>query len=250
MTIRKKMTLPVAAALMVLGLMVVAQGAMATHPRPKAASPLYASTVPAYDACTPPGNRTHAPPLNFGSCNPPVQSSPNITVGTPDANGAPANSTGFVRLQVTGTAGGVDDTDVAITGTITDVRCKSGVSACGNANAQDGPDYTGQLQGNATMRITDHNNAPTGAGPFTDTATVVDLAFPAFPATCSNTAATSEGGSCVFATSADVLCGGCIPEGKRMNIELTQVRINDGGTDGLNSTAGNSLAFVQGVFIP
>ena len=54
------------------------------------------SLVPAYQACTVP-NRVHGPPLDSGSCNPPAQTSPNLTVGTPDANGPPANSVASAR---------------------------------------------------------------------------------------------------------------------------------------------------------
>ena len=42
--------------------------------RPKGATPLRASMVPAFKACAAP-NRTHGAPLAFPSCNPPVQSS-------------------------------------------------------------------------------------------------------------------------------------------------------------------------------
>ena len=83
--------LPMAAVMAVLGTMVVAQVANAAHPRPKGATPIAASMVPAYNACAAP-NRTHGPPLAFPSCNPPVQSSTAITVGSPDANGAAANA--------------------------------------------------------------------------------------------------------------------------------------------------------------
>ena len=66
-------------------------------PRPEGASPLLVSLVPAYNACTAP-NRTHGPALEFPSCNPPVRSSAPLTVGSPDANGFPANSVGLVRF--------------------------------------------------------------------------------------------------------------------------------------------------------
>ena len=45
------MVLPVALAAAALVMMVVASMASATHPRPKGATPLYASLVPAYNAC-------------------------------------------------------------------------------------------------------------------------------------------------------------------------------------------------------
>ena len=124
--------------------------------------------------------------MAFPSCNPPVQSSTAITVGSPDANGAAANSEGFVKLEViVGVPGPPDDSDVQITANITDVRCKAGTTACGSANAADGADYTGELQGNATIRITDHFNAVV-AGGGTDPATVVDIPYPIERNLCSD----------------------------------------------------------------
>jgi hypothetical protein len=248
MTIRKRMALPLALALGAVGIMVMASMASATHPRPKGATPLRVSLVPAYNACTAP-NRTHGPPLAFPSCNPPVQSSTAVTVGTPDANGAAANMTGFVKLDVkVGVVGPPDDSDVNITASISDVRCKAGTTACGNANAADGADYTGQLQGNATIRITDHYNAVAPGGG-TDAATVVDIPFPV-PATCANTASTSEGGLCTANTSANATVPGSVLDAKRANVEVGQITITDGGPDGQNGTTPNTLAFVQGIFIP
>ena len=247
MSIRKRMVLP-ALAVAALVMMVVASMASATHPRPKGATPLRVSLVPAYNACTTP-NRTHGPPLAFPSCNPPVQTSTAVTVGTPDANGAAANMTGFVKLDVkVGVVGPPDDSDVNITANISDVRCKAGTTACGNANAADGADYTGQMQGNATIRITDHYNAVAPGGG-TDAATVVDIPFPV-PATCANTASTSEGGLCTANTSANATVPGSVLDAKRANVEVGQITITDGGPDGQNGTTPNTLAFVQGIFIP
>jgi hypothetical protein len=247
MSIRKRMVLP-ALAVAALVMMVVASMASATHPRPKGATPLRVSLVPAYNACTAP-NRTHGPPLAFPSCNPPVQTSTAVTVGTPDANGAAANMTGFVKLDVkVGVVGPPDDSDVNITANISDVRCKAGTTACGNANAADGADYTGQMQGNATIRITDHYNAVAPGGG-TDAATVVDIPFPV-PATCANTASTSEGGLCTANTSANATVPGAVLDAKRANIEVGQITITDGGPDGQNGTTPNTVAFVQGIFIP
>jgi hypothetical protein len=247
MSIRKRMVLP-ALAVAALVMMVVASMASATHPRPKGATPLRVSLVPAYNACTTP-NRTHGPPLAFPSCNPPVQTSTAVTVGTPDANGAAANMTGFVKLDVkVGVVGPPDDSDVNITANISDVRCKAGTTACGNANAADGADYTGQMQGNATIRITDHYNAVAPGGG-TDAATVVDIPFPV-PATCANTASTSEGGLCTANTSANATVPGSVLDAKRANVEVGQITITDGGPDGQNGTTPNTVAFVQGIFIP
>src|SRR6187401_1442248 len=80
--------------------LLVTMSAQATHPRPKGATPMHISLVPAYGACAAP-NRTHGPPLAFASCNPPTQTSAQATVGTPDAFGGAANSISFLRLWVT-----------------------------------------------------------------------------------------------------------------------------------------------------
>jgi hypothetical protein len=248
MTIRKRMVLPLALALGAVGIMVMASMASATHPRPKGASPLYASMVPAQRACATP-NRQHGPPLVFPSCNPPVATSQSVTIGSPDANGAAANSIGFVRLTVkVGIPGPPEDSDVFIDANITDVRCITGTTACGNANSLDGPDYTGEIQGNAQIQITDHWNAVAPGGG-TDAATVVPIGFPV-NATCANTASNTEGGLCNVNTSANAVVNGAVKDGKRGIVEIGQIQINDGGDDGLNATAPNTLFEVQGIFIP
>ena len=120
------------------------------YPRPRGATPVHVPLVPALAPCASP-NRTHGPPLAFGSCAPPVQSSGHLTVGTPDANGAASNSAGYLQLNVLVGAGGPpEDSDVLVDFSITDVRCRAGVSACGTANTAGGADYTGQLE--ATVR--------------------------------------------------------------------------------------------------
>jgi hypothetical protein len=242
MTIKRKMVLPLALAVGALGLMAVSQVASGSHVRPKGASPLRASLVPSYKACATP-NRTHGAPLAFPSCNPPVQSSNFLTVGTPDANGAPANSVGSILLKVKTTS----PEDVLITSSITDVRCLPATSAsvCSSANAADGPDYSGELQGNATIRISDHYNGPG----LNEAATVVDIPFPV-NASCVATAATNVGGTCTTNTTANTVVPGSVKDTQRAVVEVGQLQINDGGADGLVSTADNTLFEVQGIFIP
>jgi hypothetical protein len=248
MTIRKRMVLPLALAMSAVVVMVVASMANAGHVRPKAASPLRVSLVPAFNACTAP-NRQHGPPLAFPSCNPPVQSSTSVTVGEPSANGAAANMEGFVKLTVDpGVAGPPEDSDVLITSQITDVRCQAGTTTCGNANTVDGADYTGGLQGSATIRISDHWNAvAAGGGP--DPATVVDIPFPV-PTTCANTASATIGGLCTANTSANATVPGAVKDTKRAVVEVGQIQINDGGADGNTATLPNGTFARQGIFIP
>jgi hypothetical protein len=251
MTIRKRTALPLALAIGALGVMVLASVASATHPRPLAASPIVASMVPTFNACTGAGNRTHGPPLVFPSCNPPVQKSNNLTIGTFDANGANSNGKASIRLSVVvGTPGPPEDSDVKIVATSTDIRCKAGNAACGTANTADGADYTGEVQGNALIRITDHWNAVApGGGP--DAATVQDIPFPV-NATCTATASQAIGSQCNVTTSANgVVPGVPVKDGKRANVEINQLQITDGGPDGLIGTpTGNTLFAVQGIFIP
>ena len=242
------MALPVAVCLGALGVMMVASVANAAHPRPRAASPIVASMVPAFNQCGAP-NRTHGPPLAFPSCNPPVQSSTAITVGEPTANGAPANSVASIRLGViVGVPGPPDDSDVSIKSNATDIRCKAGTAACGAANAADGADYTGEVQGNALIRITDHFNAVAPGGG-TDPATVIDVPFPV-NATCTGTAATTIGGTCAVTTTANAVVPAAVKDGKRAIVEVGQLQVTDGGPDGLVGTTPNTLFEVQGIFIP
>jgi hypothetical protein len=226
-----------------LALVFLSQLAGATHVRPKGASPVRVSLVPAYKACATP-NRTHGAPLAFPSCNPPVQSSGSLTVGTPDANGAAANSLGFILVKVKTTS----PEDLLISSTISDVRCLAGTAAsvCNSANGAGGPDYSGQLQANATIRITDHDNGPS----LTEAATVQDIPFP-INFSCTNTADTSVGGFCTVNTGGPVVCPECgLKEGQRIVVELAQFEVFDGGPDGQITTTGNTVFLRQGIFIP
>jgi hypothetical protein len=227
----------------VLGAMVAAQIAGATHPRPKGASPLRVSLVPAYKQCTGTGNRTHGAPLAFPSCAPPVQASSYLTVGTPDANGAAANSIGSMTLKVQASTA-----SALITGRITDVRCRPGTdsSVCDSPNGADGPDYSGQLQSNATIRISDHDNGPS----LTEAATVQDIPFPV-NFNCVNTADTTTGGVCTVPTDQPLMPYPQSTTPPRAVIEIGQFEVFDGGADGLAGTTSDNTVFMrQGIFIP
>jgi len=250
MTIKRKMVLPLALALGALGLMVVAQIAGATHARPKGATPVLVSLVPTYKQCTTGTNRQHGPPLAALSCNPPVQTSAVATMGTGDAwPGTSPNFAGTIRLDVKATS----PEDVKIVANMTDVRCRAGTSAgCGSANTDNAsvPDYNGSLQGNATIRITDHFNGPVGGTGGTDPATVQDLPFPVgIP--CANSAGTTIGGTCSVSTSANGTVPGSVQDAKRANVEIQTIQIFDGGTDGIGATdTDNTLFLTQGIWIP
>jgi len=248
MALKARTLVPLALASTALTMMLVAQVASASHPRPKSAKTIVVPMVPAFNACTAP-NRTHGPPLAFPSCNPPVQSSTSLTVGTPDANGAGANSVGRIKIKVlVGVPGPPDDSDVILTGSVTDVRCLPGNAACGAANTASGADYIGEVQTTATIRITDHFNA-VAAGGGTDPATVVDIPFPV-NTTCTGTGGTGTGGVCTTTTTANATVPGAVKDGLRAIVEVGQIQTIDGGPDGVVATAPNTTFGVQGIFIP
>jgi Tol biopolymer transport system component len=212
--------------------------------RPKGASPFRASLVPAYQPCVV-ATREHGPPLAFPSCNPPVQESSYLTVGTPDANGPPANSVGSLRYGVqAGVPGPPDDSDVNIAFSYSDVRCRIGISTCAGGSLSD---YTGEVEVSTDMRISDRNNAvaPDGGS---ESGTVNDLPF-TFTVPCVATL-TSDGGRCTMYTTANALSPGFARDTKRTLIELSNVRVMDGGSDGQVATPPNGLFAVQGIFVP
>ena len=204
--------------------------------RPKGASPLRVPLVPAFDECTAP-NREHGPPLAHPSCNPPVQTSDYVTVGTPDWNGRILNFTGSVRLVAINDnpSSAADEANMKVQVTVTDMRSRPGLG-----------DYTGDLDARLPLRLTDRSNGPSAA----ETGTTQDTDF-RIPVPCTVTADTTIGSACSVNTSPNAIAPGAIKGGRRAIWALDQVRVYDGGADGAASTAGdNTLFAVQGVLVP
>ena len=206
------------------------------YPRPQSAGPLRLSLVPAFNACSSP-NSSHAPPLSYSSCVPPVQTSNQLTVGTPDANGAPAKSIASLKWSVT--AGNpttpADEADNRLVFSATDIRRKSNLA-----------DYTGEIRLQMTLRITDKLNVPSN----TNGGTIQDTGF-AIVAGCVGTTDTTVGSTCQFATTLDTLVPGMVKEGARTVMHLEDLRVYDGGADGDgDTTADNALFAWEGVFTP
>jgi Tol biopolymer transport system component len=206
----------------------------AGYPRPKGATPIYVPLVPAFATCTAP-NRVHAPPLSFGACTPTVQASSYLTIGTPDANGAQANSSGSERIKVVpgNLATPANEANLKFDISLTDVRKTSDLS-----------DYTGQLRFEHSIRITDRSS--NGPAP----ATTKDLPF-VFGVPCVREAPSGVGATCSLSTTANSVLPGAVTEGRRSVWELAQVKVFDGGADANWATAAdNKLFAVQGVFAP
>lgn len=208
-------------------------GTISGYPRPKGATPLRASLVPAFTQCTAP-NRTHGAPLASPSCAPPVQTSNQLTVGSPDANGAAANSIASAKFDVLAgnPATPADEADVKVTVNATDVRKKSDLS-----------DYTGQLKATTNLRIIDRDNGPS------ETGTVQDTPL-SFTVPCTATGSTTVGSTCALSTTADAVTPNTVKEGRRAIWQMGKVDVFDGGADGLANTDPNTLFLTQGYFVP
>jgi DNA-binding beta-propeller fold protein YncE len=208
----------------------------AGFPRPKAATPIHAPLVPAYDSCLTP-NRRHASPLAFDSCSPAAPMSAFATAGTLDANGAAANMVGSVRLRtlVGSPTTPADEADVEVVASVDDVRNPTTLT-----------DYTGELGLLLPLRITDRWNGNS----FDRAATVTDLLL-RVSAGCGATADPAIGSTCATTATLDALVPGTVPEGKRSNWQLGPISLSDGGPDGDAGTLqGNTPFAVQGVFVP
>jgi hypothetical protein len=171
-------------------------------------------------------------------------------VGTPDSNGAGANSIGSVTYSVKVNAPPTPN-DLVIDVLTTDVRCKLPVNTiCGSANAAAGPDYTGQLQATVDLlRITDHYNGDP-YGQLTEAATVIDLPQFPIPFSCHATPGTSVGSICGTKTSANALFPGSVQSGSRAIWELGQVHVYDGGASGQAGSNDATLFMDEGIFVP
>ena len=204
--------------------------------RPKGATPIRASLVPAFTECTS-ANREHGPPLAYPSCNPPVAASSYVTIGTPDSNGGPLNSIGYMKLVGVpdNSSTLADEANAKVIVNITDIRSKPGLG-----------DYAGELEARLPLRLTDRGNGPSAA----EAGTAVDSDF-RVPVPCATTGSTTIGSTCSVTTTVNAVAPGSIAAGRRAMWAFGKLSLFDGGSDGAASTAGdNTLFAVQGVMIP
>ena len=206
-----------------------------SYARPQGATPARFSLVVAYPRCDAPDG-VHGPPLDYASCADPGPESHRLTTGTPDANGRGANFVGRIRLAVRpGDPGTPDDeADVNLVVAFSDVR-----------EAPTLADYTGELDVNVGLRLTDRLN---GTG--TEAGTLTDQGLRA-TVPCAVTVDTEAGSTCELSTTLEALVPGVAVEGARAIWEVGQVIVNDGGSDGDADTSGdNTLFATPGIFIP
>ena len=190
------------------------------YPRPRGASPMYLSLVPASAQCTAP-NGAHGAPLSFGSCAPPIASSTGLTLGAKSVNAVVVNAKAGSRDTP------ADEADVRFRVTIRDVRRSADLS-----------DFTGQLEARPVLRITDRDNTPHPGGP--GPGTMADRAFP-FVVPCTGTADTAVGSTCQITTTADTVVPGVIKEERRTVWALDAFEVRD---------ADGAPFLRQGLFVP
>jgi hypothetical protein len=204
------------------------------HARPRGATPFLVPLVPAYETCTSPNARHHAP-ISQDACNPARPESSHLTVGTPDANGQGANFIGSVRIDSRTTA----PQDGLISVSTTDVRC---VGTSGGCSSGALADYVGNLLFEASFRITDKGSGGAGG------ATVVDIPL-RFPvgAPCQSTTSGTVGSTCSINTTLIAQLGAsAIVAGERAIWELIgEVKLYDGGPDGVATTPSDNTLFAR-----
>jgi Arylsulfotransferase (ASST) len=202
--------------------------------RPRGTSKVRIPLIPAFAQCTAP-NSTHGAPLDFDSCSPPAAASSFLTVGTTDANGALARSSGSVvyKVIVGDSSTPANEADVSMTFDLSDVRRKVGLV-----------DYAGELQVRDAVRITDRLNGPLKNEPAT-----LEAQFPV-TVPCAVTVALGTGATCSLSSTFNAIVPGVVVEGKRANWELGQLQVFDGGSTGTAGASDSTLFETQGIFVP
>jgi hypothetical protein len=214
------------------------------YPRPKSASQVRFSLAPAYNQCNPGlANRTHGPSLAHPSCAPPVRSSAVLTVGTPDANGATANSVSYMRMKaISGnTSTEANEADVSLITDIDDVR-----------NHPLNTDYVGNILMRVNLRITDQRNSAEMPEPGT-----VETFPLSWPVSCVATAG-GAGSNCTATSSLNALYPGAVVESRRAIWEVGQGTVLDAGPNGTGLANcpptcgdGDETVFLrQAIFVP
>jgi hypothetical protein len=231
----------------------VTTAALASHARPKGATPTRISLVPAHKACVAP-NQAHQGSLALPTCTSVVEESSLLTMKAPDRTApfnAGATGSGYFQAKVyctdatavPCTTNGGDQLDDMFTLALTGVWCKAANGAgCTASNTL----YSGYV-GLSTMaiRVTDHlspmlGSNPTGVGTTTDLGNFLGV-------TCAS-------GNCNMTTSADTFFGGsAVQEQRRANWEFVgsgAFEIVDEGLDGVIGSIDDKVFLRPGLFNP
>ena len=156
----------------------------------------------------------------------PTRTSSQLTIGTPDANGAAAKSVSY--LKMVRTVG-----DLHLIAHVDDVR-KTDLS-----------DYTGELEARFAFKLTDKASEP---GPVNGTTQQFGMSF---SVPCAATVDATVGANCDLVTDVNTLLPGALVDGRRAMFETGQVEVYDGGPDSdADTQSGNTPFMRQGIFVP
>ena len=160
-----------------------------------------------------------------------------LTVGTPDANGQAANSSGIVKLSVIPGIPGTpeDEADVSV-----------GAVAHGRAQR----DRPRRLRGRAAAarRPQDHGPRQRARARPVRHRRRISTCRSTLPARSRRILRSAR--PAAWSTTFDAVLPGVIDEGERSVWEIGQIEVLDGGPDGDVDTPGNGVFARQGVFVP
>jgi Tol biopolymer transport system component len=217
------------------------QPTFADYETPRVAKLMTNSLVPAFrqtisaSQCTARGGtpKTHGPPFSVTSCDPPV-----AVPGRAARAGDQFQGEATVAVLEGDPTTLADEADDAFSGTLTDVRDLVGDDYNPNPS---GADLTLRLR----MRITDRASGLAQTEP----ATTIDLNF-SVPVGCTPTANVTIGSSCNVSATADGVLPGAIQEGKEQVLQVSRLRVDDAGLDGVRGNSDDRLFLQQGVYNP
>jgi hypothetical protein len=224
------------------------------YARPQAAAARKIALVPFFQECVPTQQNSNpgSQPARQ-SCVSPRAGSGHLTLGSPEANGVPANGNGFVKLNVLCNGGAPgepppcnttagDQLDGRVIVSQTDVRCQRAGGGCPGALA----DYAGNLMLELDLRATDRTSGGFAA------ATIEDFTL-RLPVPCATTGSGNVGSTCAVTSSFEAVLGGTtnITEAKRTIWDVRSTRVQDGGADGMATTLADNTQFLSdGLFFP
>jgi hypothetical protein len=187
----------------------------ASYTFPKQAKKIDVSLVTAFDQCTSP-TLMHRPSLALPACAP-VQTSAadptNVLSWQLDANGKPKG-----KADIKIGPKGKDDLKVKFNG--------KGIY-------DNGAPHTGYVTANANLRVTDNGCSPSGASPWNDDCTMVDIPFPLTTPCTAGVCKTATGNQTVIPEPG-------LQQYEQTNIEIHTIYVTDPDGD---------QAFRQGFFV-
>ena len=184
--------------------------------------------VIAYEPCVA-ANRTHGPPLAFGSCNPPRPFSDARHGRHPRRQRQRGTSLlGFVKLERDRRRS-------------RDSGGRGGRADHGVTHRRAPQQRPGRLQRRAAgaARCADHRSHG-GAGAEHDPGLSLPVTVPCAPTPG------AEGATCSISTTFDAIMPGAVTEGRRAMWQLGAVEVHDGGSDGLAATGPNEAVRAPG----